>query len=93
MSFHPYYHATLHISHINVNRRKEIGEVFCSQQLRQCRLVLVAKQYNLPSPDGSMSPEDATLMQRANREPVYDVLMDVDEDRHVDVREDDEVGI
>jgi hypothetical protein len=54
-----------------------------------------------PPPDGPISPEDASLIQQANQEPVYDVPMDVDttmneEDRHVDeqdVREDDEVHV
>lgn len=54
-----------------------------------------------PPADGPISPEDATLMQQANHEPVYDIPMDVDttmneEDKHIDeqdVREDEDVGV
>lgn len=59
------------------------------------------KTMQLPSPDGPISSEGATLLQQSSHEPVYDVPMDVDttmneDDRHVDeqdVREDEEVGI
>jgi hypothetical protein len=100
----------LHIQQYTANQSKRARrnwrrKSLLFQQLGQYRLLLVAKQYNLPSPDGPISPEaeGATLMQQANYEPVYVVPMDVDttineEDRlgHVDerdVREDEEVGV
>ena len=109
ISFH-IYHALhiLHILHISTVYRQLVKTGEKKLEKKKSSIPVTGpvpsgsrKTMQPDPPDGSISPEGATVMQQGNHEPVNDVPMDVDipmneEDRHVeeqDVREDEEVGV